>query len=638
MSTPSLKERLRYSFENTLSSGPIAIIGWLAVVSLFIVLIAGTVMYFTGAAYGDDKSWIEQAWNSLMRTFDAGNMADDGAPGEDSPADWLVRGVALTVTIGGIFIVSTLIGTITSGMEGAIEEMRKGRSKVLESNHTLILGWSPKIFTIISELLIANENKKKPRIVIMADRDKVEMEDEIRSKFPDTKNTKIICRTGSPLDLDDLKVVSPHDAKSIIIVSPEDADQPDVYVIKSVLAITNNPDRHKEPYHIVAELREEKNMEAAELVGNNEAALILSSDLIARVTAQTCRQSGLSVVYTELMDFDGAEIYFNTEPKLVGKTYREAISAYEDSAVMGLMRNDNTVMINPPMDTVIEKGDQIIAITEDDESLIIADKPAPAPDKSAVREGQRPAAGKERTLVLGWNEKGSMIVNELDNYVGAGSELLIVTEDESAVEETKEIASTLNKQKLIFKKAPITERAVLDEIKVTSFDHIIILCSNEKPVQEADAEVLITLLHLRNISEQEDANLSIVSEMRDVRNRALAEIAKADDFIVSDKLVSLLLSQISENKHLELVFKDLFRSEGSEIYIRDIKDYVELGKPVDFYTLLEAGAIRSETAIGYRIAAHAHDADKAYGVVCNPKKSTKVKFSEGDKIIVLAED
>jgi voltage-gated potassium channel Kch len=634
----SMKERMRYSFENTLSSGPIAIIGWLAVVSLLIVLIAGTVLYLGGTTYSGDKNWIEGVWDSIMRAIDTGNMAGDGAPGETTGADWFIRGVALTVTIGGIFIVSTLIGTITSGMEGAIEEMRKGRSKVLESNHTLILGWSPKIFTIISELLIANENKRKPRIVIMADRDKVEMEDEIRQKFPDTKNTKVICRTGSPLDLDDLKVSNPHEAKSIIIVSPEDAEQPDVYVIKSILAITNNPERNKTPYHIVAELREEKNMEAGELVGGNEASLILSSDLIARVTAQTCRQSGLSVVYTELMDFDGAEIYFNEETSLIGKTYRQSIDAYEDSAVMGLMRTDGTVLINPPMDTIIQKGDQIIAITEDDESLIPSSKAAPAPDKANIREGQRIPAGKERTLVLGWNEKGPMIISELDNYVGSGSEILIVSNVDSAEEAANELKQSLSKQKLSFYKASITERTILDEIKPESFEQIIILCSNEKPVQEADAEVLITLLHLRNIAEQTNTNLSIVSEMRDVRNRALAEIAKADDFIVSDKLVSLLLSQISENKHLEKVFKDLFRSEGSEIYIREIKDYVQPGKPVDFYTVIEAAAGRGETALGYRIVEHAQNADKAYGVVVNPKKSNKVAYKENDKVIVLAED
>ena len=62
-----------------------------------------------------------------------------------------------------------------------------GRSRVIESQHTLILGWSGKVYSIIGELLIANENQKQPRIVILADRDKVEMEDEIATKVEDLK-------------------------------------------------------------------------------------------------------------------------------------------------------------------------------------------------------------------------------------------------------------------------------------------------------------------------------------------------------------------------------------------------------------------------------------------------------------------
>jgi voltage-gated potassium channel Kch len=633
-SKPSFGARMRYSFENTLSKGPIAIIGWLALLSILIVVLAGLAIALFGIPIdpetGEKLGFIDASWVSLMRTLDAGNMADDNG--------WVLRIVMLTVTAGGIFIISTFIGTLTSGIEGKLDELRKGRSKVLESRHTLILGWSPKIFTIISELLIANESKRKPRIVIMADKDKVEMEDEIRGKFPDTKNTKIICRTGSPLDLDDLEVASPHDAKSIIILSPEEASNPDTYVIKSILAITNNPKRKADKYHIIAELRDEKNIEAAELVGGDEAALVLSSDLIARVTAQTCRQSGLSIVYTELMDFDGAEIYFNEEAGLAGKNYRQVISLYEESTVMGLMQPDGKILLNPPMDYVFKKGDQVIAISEDDSTLVLAKQNPPAPDNSVISIGERTKGGKERTLILGWNEKGASIITELDKYVAPGSDVLIVTEDESSEAEVKALIPNLSRQKVEYRQANITASATIKSLNVPDFDHIILLCYNHLDVQEADAQVLISLLHLRNLAETSGKQFSIVSEMRDIRNRALAEIAKADDFIVSDKLISLLLSQISENKHLEKVFKDLFQDEGSEIYLKPVKDYVVTGKPMNFYTIMEAAAQRNETAIGYKIASLSNDSSKAYGVNCNPKKTDSLTFSENDKIIVLAED
>ena len=630
----SWRDRLRYRFENTLSKGAIAIIVWLALVSSVIVGIAALVLTLVGIAQdpSDPASrfgLVEAAWQGLMHSLDAGNLANDSG--------WPLRLLMLVVTIAGIFLVSILIGTITSGLESRLTELRKGRSRVIEENHTLILGWSSKIYSIIGELIIANANQKYPCIVILADRDKVEMEDDIKAKFARTGNTRVICRSGDPLDLDDLEVVCPHQARSVIVLAPE-GDNPDIHVIKSVLAITNNPNRKGGRYHIVGEIRDDRNLEAAALVGGDEAVFIQGEDLIARVTAQTCRQSGLSVVYTELLDFDGAEIYFKEEPGLVGKTYREALSAYEESALMGLLRVDGTVLINPPMATRIAAGDQIIAISEDDDTIVLAATPAAKPDLALIVNGARAAAQPERSLILGWNDKGIAIVRELDQYVAPGSEIVVLCEREGARDALMALSKTLTRTRVRFAEGDIADRGTLDKLGVCDFTHIILLSYNQLPIQEADAKTLIALLHLRNIADAANTDLAIVSEMMDLRNRALAQVAKADDFIVSDKLVSLMLSQLSENRQLDRVFRQLFSAEGSEVYVRPITDYVRVGVPVDFHTLLEAAAARGETAFGYRIAAAGQDPDQGYGVKVNPKKSERVSFVASDQLIVLAED
>ena len=88
---------------------------------------------------------------------------------------------------------------------------------VIEAGHTVILGWSPQVFTIVSESALANRQRREDRletghnvcVAILADKDKVEMEEEIRTKVPDTLGTRVVCRSGSPLDLDDLQIVSP---------------------------------------------------------------------------------------------------------------------------------------------------------------------------------------------------------------------------------------------------------------------------------------------------------------------------------------------------------------------------------------------------------------------------------------------
>ena len=105
---------------------------------------------------------------------------------------------------------------------------------------------------------------------------------------------------------------------------------------------------------------------------------------------------------------------------------------------------------------------------------------------------------------------------------------------------------------------------------------------------------------------------------------------------MSDQLVSLLLTQISENRDLNALFADLFDSEGSEIYLKPAEDYVCLGRPLNFYTVVEAARRRSEIAIGYRESRYAHDAARSYGIVLNPDKSGRATFSVGDRIIVVA--
>ncbi|HEY0406390.1 MAG TPA: hypothetical protein VGC89_11730 [Pyrinomonadaceae bacterium] len=631
-------ERLRYAFDKSLSGGTISLIGWLGLVSLLIVLIATAILLLTGiapaAGEGQETqafNFIEAFWQSLMRSLDPGTLAGD--------TGWSYRILMLIITVGGIFIVSLLISVLSNGLQSKLDELRKGRSFVVEENHTLILGWSPRIFLIISELVIANENQKKPCVVVLADKDKVEMEDEIRAHVSDTKNLRVVCRSGSPIDLVDIEIVNPHAAKSIIILSPNDSFDADAQVIKMILAITNNPNRRAEPYQIVAELRDEKNMEVARIVGKDEARLILSSDVTARITVQTCRQVGLSVVYTELLDFDGDEIYFQEEPQLVGQTFGQSLFAYERCCVMGLRQAQGGVKVNPPMETLIREGDKMIVIAEDDDKVIFSGFSHVHVDESAICRMVDAEPRPERILILGWNKRGRTIVRELENYVTAGSFLKIVADAPEVERQLRGVSENLRKLTVEVEAGDTTDRQLLDALELTSFQHIIILCYAEQlDAQAADAKTMITLLHLRDIEQKKGEAFSIVSEMIDVRNRALAEVAKADDFIVSDKLTGLLLTQVSENAELLAVFDDLFDAEGSEIYLKPAANYVMPGRAVNLYTVIESARSRNEIVIGYRLARHANDASRAYGVRTNPPKSEMVTFEAADKIIVLAED
>ncbi|MBC7264056.1 MAG: potassium transporter TrkA [Chloroflexi bacterium] len=627
MSKTSLWDRLRYAFDNSLSKGPVALIGWLALASAALILAASLFLWATGIA--PQPNLIDLLWMNLLHTL--GRSIPDG-----DNATWPYRLFMLAVTFGSIFITGTLIGVLTAITRSKIEDLRKGRSKVTETGHTVILGWAPHIFSIISELVAAKANQPKSCIVILGDKDKVEMEEEIRDKVGSTGRTRAVCRRGSPIEMSDLDIVSLQTAHSIIIPSPE-GDDPDSSVIKALLAITNNPNRRPEPYHIVAEIRNPKNREVAQIVGRDEVELVLVGDLVARITAQICRQPGLSVVYTELLDFEGDEIYFHAEPALTGKTFGEALLAYEDCTAIGIYPKNGKLQLNPPMETVIQDGDQIIAIAEDDDAIRLSGRTDVGIHEEAIHSPKVAEARPERTLILGWNWHAPSVINELDRYVAPGSVVTVVADCADGAAEIARRCAGLRNQTVHFHLGNTTDRHTLDGLAIETYNHVIILCyCDTLDAQQADARTLITLLHLRDIAERTGHPFSIVSEMMDVRNRNLAEVTRADDFIVSTQIISLILAQVSENKALNAVFTDLFNPEGSEIYLKPAADYVRLNGALNFYTVVEAARRRSEVALGYWLHAHANDAAKAYGVVLNPDKSAPVTFSEGDRIIVLA--
>ncbi|MBV9883623.1 MAG: hypothetical protein JO276_11495 [Sphingomonadaceae bacterium] len=633
MAKPGLGARLRYAFDKSMAAGTIALIGWLGLVSLAIVLVAGLILALLSiAAPGSDPmSPVEAIWQSLMREMDPGTLAGD--------TGWGLRIVMLLVTLSGIFVFSALIGVLSAGLESKLSELRKGRSRVLEKEHTIIFNWSPSIFDVISELVIANESRRRPRIVVMSAKDKVEMEDEIADKVPDLKNTRIICRSGDPTDLFDINIVNPQDARSVIILSPEN-DDPDSSVIKTILALVNDPQRREAPYLIAAEIRDGRNAEVARVVGGSEVQLVLADDLLSRIVAQSMRQPGLSAVYTELLDFDGCEIYTTEQPELVGKSFGEAVFSYETSTLIGFCGADGAVSLNPPMDRVFEKGMKAIVIAEDDSEIEVKEL-APSADHAGPAAPAAAPAPPERTLMLGWNRRGPMIALELSRYVAPGSLLTVAADTPELETDFEGLVLAGDNLRVEMKRIDTSRRGEIEALDPTSYDHVLVLgYSDHMPAQSADTRTLVTLLHLRRIGEDRDRTINVVSEMIDVRNRELAEVAKIDDFVVSNKLVSLMLAQASENEHLEEIFKDLLDEQGSEICLRPAGDYVPLGAPLAFYDVAEAARRRGEVAIGHHVPANASadDARRMGGIVINVSKAEKLSYTENDRIIVLARD
>ncbi|WP_344845504.1 CASTOR/POLLUX-related putative ion channel [Nonomuraea dietziae] len=266
-------------------------------------------------------------WLSLMHAMTPSKVASD----KGSTAFLAVMFVG---SLAGIFIVSILVGLLSNGLKQKIDRLRRGRSRIAESGHTVVLGWSDQVFTIIGELVKAHASQRGSVIAVLADRDKLDMEEEIRERIGDTGRTRLVCRTGRPTEPGDLRLMNLDKARSIVVLSP-DGEDPDAHVIKILLALAKRAGDHPP---VVASLTSSRNLAAARLAGGSQVHLVDSDDTASRLIVQSSRQSGMSVVCMDLLNFDDGEIYLRSDAALTGRSYGEALHAYQTATVIGLRR------------------------------------------------------------------------------------------------------------------------------------------------------------------------------------------------------------------------------------------------------------------------------------------------------------
>ena len=402
-------------------------------------------------------------------------------------------------------------------------------------------------------------------------------------------------------------------------------DDPDPAVIKTILALTRGAGRSDVPYHIVAEIQDPRNLDVARLAGGEEAVILDKSLTVSRLIVQTSRQSGAAFVYQDLLDFDGDEIYMRLDASLEGRAYGDALLAYEDCSVIGLRDAAGDVKLNPAMDRPILEGDMVIAIAEDDTVLAAARRCRVEVDEATIRDGRRQAERPESTIVLGYNRRTPLVVAELDAYAKPGARVELMAAHPLGREVLDAAVAGLERLSVLTHPGETTDRAQLDALDLARFDRVIVMSDAHAPDRaRADARVLVTLLHLRDIAGRTGAGFTIVSEIIDEADRALASVAEVDDIVVSGQVISYLLAQISENRDLGAVFAELLGAEGSELYMRPVEDYATPGERVPYAALVAAARRRGETAIGYRVAAQASTADADFGVVLNPVKSREL--------------
>ena len=182
-----------------------------------------------------------------------------------------------------------------------------------KGGHTVIMGWSALGLQVVRELTEANRNVRKPRILIIS--------------------TEAIEKVES--DLSSLNL-------------------------------------GRQKFQIYQVAKDQLKQQAEELGQKARAVIDLQKShakLIKQIEERCSRSSTLTLAVDELLSFIGDEIYFQELPALFGKTYADAVLAFNTASVLGVVI-DGKVILNPEPTFLLPAESKVVAIAEDDDKVI----------------------------------------------------------------------------------------------------------------------------------------------------------------------------------------------------------------------------------------------------------------------------
>ena len=653
-----IRTRLRYSIDNFMSRGSSSI--FLALLGLFLVgfLIMVFVRGVANAFVPDEtlSSWAEIPWRVYVAVMEGSAAETDG------DSNWAAKLTSILAVMVGLILFSSMVAFITSVFEAKLDELRRGRSLVLESDHTLILGFGDRILEVIRELIEANESEPDASIVILAENDKEEMDNIIRDNITDFATTRVITRSGVVTNINNLKKVMAENAKSVIIMNSAASWRPeneknlaDALVLKSIMSIIAVCDGEIHPA-IVCEIHSDRDRDLAENISNGVVKALNEVSVLSRMIAQLAlSRNGLSIVYSDMVGFDGNEFYFYKPDEGWGErlTFGDSMNRFKSSTPMGIHNSKGEIILNPAKDMPIEDDDELIVFAEDDSTIFYFQDPVFNPTlkdiPSSIVEPQ-----SHRVALLNWTTKTSIILEKLCSYLPKGSELC--TYVSTKVPEMDSCKISLNENypdiDISMTELDLNDLESLDNINPQDFDSILILSPGGSTIEEMDAYVISMLIRIRQIliskKDSENNNLDskdwpkLITEVMDSENIDIILNSGVEDFMVSNQFVSQIMAQVSEEPMALDVYDDLFQSEGSELYIKpasyyfDFKDSKTITIP--YGECVQAARLRNEVILGLQIHADQKNKDNMFGIVLIPNKDDEFTLSEKDGLIALAED
>ena len=465
--------------------------------------------------------------------------------------------LAVVVLVTGLILFSgTIIALTTNAIKDYIQKKNSGSGKIHLDQHIVILNWNSKVPELVSDLLFVES--KEVTVMILADVDKQYAEKQIVNSIDKIKGSRdigkmnVLVKKGDPLlksDLDDISIIN---AKAILIMNPDQHEhvtknmsKSDLFVIKTILSLGPIEFQYHPP--IVVEIKhietKEKIITLSKVVEQLHEHVIMPicfDKRLGQIIAQTLIENRIEDVYLSLFSFQGSEVY-----TLENISFEQALKEY--SHVVPLAKKGNQLFVLSLNNAIKNKKSNHDF------------KPFTFKKKKFLESHQL------EVFIFGKNNKLSFILDSFKQYeVIHGSKFKATWMDENDIE------------------------TFVNEVNEKKTKTTILLLSDEVVDEDAlDANVINNLIYLEG--HLTNPNVHIIVELLNPKNDPIVKGFSIKNTIISNKIISLLLSKLALFNETAPFYEDLLtiapnasNIDSQAILIEKSIDIIQEKFPLEF--------------------------------------------------------
>lgn len=502
----------------------------LLVFAIIILLLTVSIFIIVAFKYPPKQAF----WDSLMQFIDTGNISSvEGNTG--------IVITFLLVTFVGVCGWGSLIAMINKALQDRINNLSKGNAFIMEKNHAIILGYGEEALTIVEEFIMA-----KVKTIIILSEHNVDVIRKRVSFIKGYKNTNIIIREGTTSRIENIKLLNIGKSSSISIINNDDTESLNILLaLKKII----EEDEIDKKINICVLVHEEDTIEIIKSIEDKNFVIhvIYKYEILYKLIAQSIIYTGLSNVYEDLFSNDGNIFCIENEHNFEDYSFKDAALKYLDKGMilLGITKEDRSQLLIPNYDYVIKKENRLVFLSRNDNDDSVKEYPNIKP--SIIKY-------KNNILLICEEKRYVEIIKEISEYIENHSITMLSYDS---------IKSERNKYKFILEKL---KKENTTKIVLISEDNI------------TDVKSINVLLIIRQIIRKENLNIAILSLLNSIQKRNLIYSDDVRDFIVSGKLIGMLMAQASLSSNILYIFCGLLSKNGKDIIMSPYADYFNESK------------------------------------------------------------